>query len=88
VEATGTLFVRSAFDEQDAVFAWNGNVNDRNAARAAFDAAVKSGGVLAAAFPGTTPMKGVRVTSFAEVETIEREAGTVTVRVSPGLVGG
>jgi len=86
--ATGTLTVRTKLGERDEVFAWNGHPQDRLEAKRAFETAVKKGGVLAVAFAGTQVKEGTRVSTFEEVEKIEKEAGTVTVRVSPGLVGG
>jgi hypothetical protein len=85
-ETTGTLYVR----DRGVVLAypWNGNVDDREAARAAFDAFTTAGSFIAVAFDSTVTRKGSRVETFEEVERIERERGTVVVQVTRALVGG
>ena len=37
---------------------------------------------------GTTPGRSEQIRSFAEAEQVEKEKGTVTVTISPALVGG
>lgn len=67
-------------------FEWNGDVKDRAKAREAFEAATASGAFLAIVQEG--PGKAKQVRTFEEIEKIEKEQGTVTVQVSPALVGG
>jgi hypothetical protein len=67
------------------VYEWNGVVEDRDLARGAFDRAVASG-ALAVAYD--SPKTGTVVRSFTDVEEIEKEKGTVTVRVTKPLAGG
>ena len=86
METTGTLTIRKRGEKE--TFAWNGNVEDRDRARKAFEKATARGGFLAVAFDSTTTRKGARVETFAEIEEIERERGVVVVEVTPGLVGG
>jgi len=85
-KATGTVVLR----ERGMVkkFAWNGNPVDRERAKAAFDAFTQGGPFLAVAFDSETANKGSRVTSFTELETIERERGVVVAQVTRPLVGG
>lgn len=85
-EATGTLIVRELGTVK--TYAWNGNLDDRERAREAFESFMSTGASLAVAFDSPTAKTATRVTSFSEVETIERERGTVVVQVSRGLVGG
>ena len=85
-EATGTLIIRDF--GQVRTYAWNGQVEDREAARDAFDQFTKGNATVAVAFDSPTAKVGDRVTTFDEIETIERERGVVVVQVSRGLVGG
>jgi len=67
-------------------FEWNGNPEDRARAREAFETRMRSGMYLATV--GTTPGRSEQISSFAEAEQVEQEKGTVTVTISPALVGG
>jgi len=83
-EATGVLTIKRGDVKEE--FSWNGDVQDRAAARAAFDSAMATPGMLGIAFK--SPGKGERVSSFDEIEKIERETGVVSAQVTTGLVGG
>lgn len=82
--ATGILDVVTP--RETKTFAWNGNVDDREAARAAFDEMMSKGGCLAIVHD--TPGRAHQVSSFTEIEDIERERGVVSAQISPALVGG
>lgn len=84
-EATGLLTIKES-DGTTKEFSWNGDVTDRAAAKAAFDAAMSEGGKLAVAFD--SPGKSRQVRSFTEVEQIEKERGVVSAQITTGLVGG
>lgn len=83
-EPTGVLTIKKG--DVKETYSWNGDVQDRAAARNAFDAMMAQGGVLAVAF--TSPGKGKKVSSFSEIEEIERETGVVSAQITTGLVGG
>lgn len=84
-EATGLLTIKRETGTTEE-FTWNGDVKDRAAAKAAFEAAMAGGGKLAVAFD--SPGKGKQVRSFEEIEQIEKERGVVSAQISTGLVGG
>jgi hypothetical protein len=83
-DVTGTLDVVTSQGVE--THQWNGNVEDRNAARAAFESLMKTGSYLAVVHD--SPGKSHQVRSFDEVEQVEREKGVVEAQISPALVGG
>lgn len=83
MEATGVIDVRVT---PHLRYEWNGNPHDRNVAREAFQQMMTSGYFFATVTE--SPGKARQVRTFAEVEEIERERGTVTVEVTTALNGG
>lgn len=81
---TGTLDVVTPMGTQQLT--WNGVVEDREAARAAFDAVMGTGAALAVVFDGES--RGHQVRSFTEIEEVEKERGVVHAQISPALIGG
>lgn len=81
---TGTLDVVTPMET--TTLSWNGEVEDREAARNAFDALMKGGFALAVVFDGED--RGHQVRSFTEIEEVERERGVVHAQISPALIGG
>ena len=65
---------------------WNGIVEEREAARAAFEKAVRTGYFFASVVD--SPGKSHQVRTFAEVEDVEKERGVVSVRIHPSIQGG
>lgn len=84
VTATGTLEIAGYGTRTK--YEWNGNVADREAARAAFDEAWAYGMTLASVVD--SPGHETQVRSFDEIEKIEKERGVVTAHQSAPLVGG
>lgn len=87
-EATGVLEILPGDTDTSGIkrFEWNGDADDRAAARTAFEEVVAYGGVLATVVDA--PGHATQVRTFDEVEEIERERGTVAVQVSRQIVGG
>lgn len=85
-DKTGTLTVISPTGTQ--VYEWNGVQADRDAAAAIFKDRMNTGNYLASAAASKTARVREQVTSFSEVEQIEKEQGYVEVQISPALVGG
>ena len=83
-EATGTLDVVRAGAKE--TYSWNGDLNDRAAAKAAFESLMSTGSWLATVADG--PRTSHQVRSFDEVEQVEKERGVVSVQISHALVGG
>lgn len=83
-KATGVLDV--ALHGEVKRYEWNGNVEDRDAARLVFETLVTAGGVLATV--KDAPQKSHQVRTFGEVEETERERGLVEVTITPAIVGG
>lgn len=81
---TGTLEIARGGTRE--TFSWNGDVEDRAAAKAAFDAALAGGGVMAVVHDA--PGKSHQVRDFTEVEKVERETGVVSAEITTALVGG
>lgn len=81
---TGTLDVLGPRGVK--TFTWNGNVKDRETAQAAFTELMKSGSYLAVVHD--SPGKSHQVRDFDEVLNIEKERGSVSAQISPGLAGG
>lgn len=83
-EPTGVLEIDRA--GKTTRYTWNGDAEDRAAARKAFEDATAMGAFLGVVLDA--PGKGHQVRTFDEVEEVEREKGVVTARISSPLVGG
>ena len=81
---TGTLKVIAP--EGTQTFQWNGVQEDRDAARRVFENLAGSGSYLATVIDA--PGKAHAVTSFSEIEQVEKERGFVEAKIQPALVGG
>jgi hypothetical protein len=81
---TGQLVVRSHTGTK--TYEWNGRVEDREDARAAFLDVMETGGYLAVVHD--EPGKSHQVRTFDEVLDVEKERGVVSAHISPALVGG
>lgn len=82
--ATGTMEIKTGHTRE--TYSWNGNDDDRARARAVFHRMLTIGGALATVWDA--PHTGHQVRSFAEVEQVERERGTVRVTITPQVRGG
>lgn len=85
-EATGTLVVREL--GVTTTYAWNGNPEDKEAARRAFNDFASRTSYVAVAFDSPKAKTGSRVRTFEEIEQIEAERGVVVAQITRGLVGG
>lgn len=85
-ETTGTLVVRE--NGLVKTYAWNGNSDDREAARQAFNDFTSVGGFIAVAFDSPKAKSGTRVETFEELERIEAQEGVVVAQMSRAIVGG
>lgn len=83
-DATGSLTVVSTAGRK--TYTWNGEVADKEAARAAFNGAMENGYFLATVVD--SPGKLTQVGSFNEVLDVEKERGFVTAQITPSLQGG
>lgn len=84
MSATGTLKV--IHPDGTTTLTWNGVVEDRERARARFNELTESGCYMAMVFE--TGSKARQVTTFEEIEQVEKERGFVEAKLQPAIVGG
>lgn len=81
---TGVLKVDTP--KEHLTLEWNGVPEDREAAKAEFEKRMATGAYLASVVD--SPGRATAVRTFDQIEQIEKDRGTVEVKVSPALIGG
>lgn len=82
---TGVLIVEAPGQDTERL-EWNGIPAERDKARQRFNELMKSRQYFA--YVQTSPGRAQQVTTFSDVEKMEKELGIATVTVQPSLQGG